>query len=129
MLAAMCAHNSGFLHGRRGDVPAALGALDRAADEYADLGVEAGFAAVLQVDRAQVLLDAGLEREAVRAAARAVELLEPTGNSAELAEAQLLHARSLLASDDPGAEVADAAARAFTRRAGRRGRCSPSTSA
>ena len=115
MLAATCAHNLGFVHGRRGDFPAALGAFDRAAALYAELHLDAGYAAVLLVDRAQVLLDAGLIREAVAAAARAVDLLAPTGNSVELAEAHLLQARALLAAEDRGAAGAgEAAAVAFT---------------
>ncbi|HEU5267211.1 MAG TPA: hypothetical protein VFU35_10950, partial [Jatrophihabitans sp.] len=100
MQGAACAHNLGFICGRRGDVPAALGWFDAAAAEYADLGVESGLAAVLLVDRATVLLDAGLPVEAGQAVARAIELLEPTGNSTELAEAQLLAARAALAAGD-----------------------------
>ena len=112
MLAATGAHNLGFVHGRRGDVPAALAAFDRAAGEYADLGVDAGMSAVLLADRAQVLLDAGLIREAVQAASRAVELLAPTGNTAELAEAQLLQRAGAARCGRPGAGGAGAAAAA-----------------
>ncbi len=94
---AMCSHNLGFVHGRRGDVPVSLGWFDATAREYDALDVESGLAAVLCVDRAQVLLDAALAQEALELAERAIRLLAPTGNGVELAEAELLAARAALA--------------------------------
>jgi tetratricopeptide (TPR) repeat protein len=92
-----CAHNLGFARGRAGDVPGALEAYAAAADAYASAGVEAGLAAVLEADRADLLLAAGLTEEAFAGATRGAELLTDTGNAADLAEVQLLAARAALA--------------------------------
>ncbi|MEP6559964.1 MAG: hypothetical protein ABJD68_02695, partial [Nakamurella sp.] len=100
MLVAACSHNLGFLHRRRGDLPLALSWFDQAKVDYAQLGVDAGLNAVLLADRAEVLLDAGLNLEAVRCSRLALELLAGTGNIVELAEAQLAAARASLAAGD-----------------------------
>jgi len=116
MLVAACSHNLGFLHGRRGDVPLSLGWFDRANDDYSQLGVEAGLSAVLLADRAEVLLDAGLNLEALRCSRRALGLLGSTANTVEYAEAQLTVARAALAAGNhhQAATHAAVAAELFT---------------
>lgn len=66
---AQAGHNRGIVAARRGDIPAALRLLDRAALRYADLGV---LEPDLVIDTGQALLAAGLATEAVDAAATAL---------------------------------------------------------
>ena len=119
---AAVAHNLGFARGRSGDIPNALAAFAEAADAYAAAGVEAGLAAVLETDRAETLLNAGLSEEAFSAATRSVDLLAASGNEADLAEARLLAGRAALADGrvDTAAELA-ARAEAALRDQGREG--------
>jgi tetratricopeptide (TPR) repeat protein len=97
VLSAMAAHNLGFAYGRRGDLPAALGAFSRAERAYRTAAAPEALAAVLEADRCEVLLVAGLVPEARMAAERAVETISRTSDRAYLAECQLLLARALLA--------------------------------
>ena len=115
ILAAMAAHNSAFAYGRRGDLPDALAAFDRAERAYAMLNNPRYQVAVLQADRCEVLLLAGLATEARQAAAAAVEALELTGDMAHRTECRLLLARALLAeaSYDEAIAQATLAARHF----------------
>ncbi len=91
---AVCAHNLGFVAGRRGDVPAALDWFDRAARELASLAPEA--LGTVAFDRAEVLLGAGLTAEALEDARRSLELLDASQNAFERAEARLVLARAAL---------------------------------
>ncbi|MGH9164524.1 MAG: hypothetical protein ACRDZW_03285, partial [Acidimicrobiales bacterium] len=95
VLAAMAAHNTGFAHGRRGNLPEALDAFDRAEAAYRDLDQPARLVAVLEADRCEVLLLAGLVAEAQAAATAAVDALVSVGDQAHLGEARLLVARTL----------------------------------
>ena len=116
LLAAMAEHNLGFAYGSSGDVPAALRAFDEALDRYERVGLDAGLNQVMvDVDRAQVLLDVGANRDALRSAKRAVRALIPGQNAADLAEARLLLARAHVALEhhDEAMAEADLAARAF----------------
>jgi tetratricopeptide (TPR) repeat protein len=97
ILAAMAAHNGAFAHVRRGDLPDALAAFDRAERAYAVLNNPRYQVAVLHADRCEALLVAGLVSEARAAATAAVRALEPTGDVANLTESRLLLARALLA--------------------------------
>ncbi len=97
VLSAMAAHNLGFAYGRRGDLPEALGAFSRAERAYGTAAAPEALAAVLEADRCEVLLVAGLVPEARMAAERAVETISRTGDRAYLAECRLLLARALLA--------------------------------
>ena len=97
VLAAMAAHNTGFAHGRWGNVPDALAAFDRAARAYAGLDRPGRLPGVLQADRCEVLLLAGLLVEARAAATAAVTAMEAAGEAAHLPECRLLLARALLA--------------------------------
>ena len=120
VLTAMAAHNTGFTHGRTGCLPEALAAFERAERAYAHLRRPARLVAVLEADRCEVLLLAGLVGEAREAAETAVAALESTGDVAHLSECRLLLARTLLAqgAHQKAAEEAGRAARAF--RAARR---------
>ncbi len=119
-LVAFAAANLGFAHGRRGDVPRALAAFARAEELFAALGHLRTSAAVLEADRCEVLLLAGLVVEARAAAQKAVDTVALTGNVAHLTECRLLLARSLLAGGAlrGASEEASSAAAAF-RGAGR----------
>ncbi len=114
-LAAMCAHNLGFVEGRAGDVPAALRWYDDASAKYSNSGVKGGNAVVLLVDRAELLLEAGLAPEATRLASQAVTMLDESADAADVAEARLLLGRALLSDGRPDESLAviDSAISAF----------------
>jgi CHAT domain-containing protein len=97
VLAAMAAHNTGFAQGRRGDLPAALAAFDRAEAAYARLENPARLTAVLLADRCELLLLAGLVDEAGGTARAAVQAVEASGDQTHLNETHLLAARASLA--------------------------------
>jgi tetratricopeptide (TPR) repeat protein len=111
-LAAMAAHNTGFAEGRRGNLPTALEACDRAEAAYRrlenpDLGL-----AVLQADRCEIYLLAGLVAEARTAATAAVTGIQALGEQSQLGESRLLLARALLAGhayEEAAAEATDVA--------------------
>ena len=111
-LAAMAAHNTGFAEGRRGNLPTALEACDRAEAAYRrlenpDLGL-----AVLQADRCEIYLLAGLVAEARTAASAAVTGIQALGDQSQLVESRLLLARALLAAhayEEAAAEATDVA--------------------
>jgi tetratricopeptide (TPR) repeat protein len=106
--------NLGVIEGMHGDIPAALAAIDRAADEYRKGGWP--MAAPL-MEKAEVLLSAGLATEALTVVSAAVSELSQGRKAADLAEARLLLARAQLAAGFPGpaSESAAAARRGFTR--------------
>jgi hypothetical protein len=113
VLAAMAAHNTGFVQGRRGDLPGALAAFDRAEQAYARLERPDRFVCVLETDRCEILLMAGLTGEARAAAETAVAAVAATGDQIDLAESRLLLTRALLAGadyDEARAEAADVVA-------------------
>ncbi|MDX6225002.1 MAG: hypothetical protein QOE64_1378, partial [Frankiales bacterium] len=87
-------HNLGWILARRGRLPEALHQLDLAEAGISELGVPL---AIYQLDRAEVLLAAGLFEEAREVASRAAEELADAGHQAELADAMLLAARAGLA--------------------------------
>ena len=100
VLVAMAAHNTGFAEGRRGDLPAALAAFDRAEEAYARLENPSRLTAVLLADRCELLLLAGLVDEAGAAARAAMAAVAASGDQAHLTETRLLAARALLAQGD-----------------------------
>ena len=117
--------NLGVIEGKRGDIPAALTALDSVAEVYRKVGVPM---APLLLDHGEILLSAGLADEALATVTAAVAELSQAGHAADLAEAQLLLARAQLSADAPGAASAStaaarAASRASTGPAGRRRPC------
>ena len=115
LLSAMAAHNVGFAHGRRGNLPEALAAFDRAERAYEALDSRHRLMAVLQADRCQILLLAGLVGDARAAAEAGVAALEKVGDQAHLTEGRLLLARALLAAGayEEAAAEAKGAARGF----------------
>lgn len=100
LVVAGAEHNLGFLCGRQGDIPQALLHFARAADSYAALDSPGRLTSVLGVDRCEVLLGAGLTREARHEAAAAVAGFENAGATADADEARLLLARAELAAGD-----------------------------
>lgn len=120
VLSAMAAHNLGFAHGRRGDLPDALAAFTRAEHAYEAVTAPEPLTAVLEADRCEVLLVAGLVGEARTAAERAVDTISRTRDTAYLAECQLLLARALLANQQfDGANHQASAVAGYFRATGR----------
>lgn len=113
-MAVMAAHDMGFTHGRRGSIPDALAAFERAERAYAALEAPHRFMAVLWADRCQVYLLGGLVREARADAEAAVAALEGV-DQVQLSEGRLLLARALLADGayERAATEASAAAASF----------------
>ena len=100
MLAAMAAHNLGFLDSRRGFLAEALIAFDRAESGYRKLAQPPKHLPIVHSDRAEVLLQVGLTTDARLSVGRAVEELQAAGTKADLIEARLLLARACLAAGD-----------------------------
>ncbi|MDQ1429017.1 MAG: hypothetical protein QOK39_2493 [Acidimicrobiaceae bacterium] len=119
VLVAMATHNLGFALGRLGELPDALAAFARAETAYTALGNPPRLVAVLEADRCEALLLAGLVAEAQAAATRAVEALVVVGDQAHLMEGRLLLARALLTGGDyhEAAEEATRAAKGFAKAA------------
>ncbi|HVR80293.1 MAG TPA: CHAT domain-containing tetratricopeptide repeat protein, partial [Acidimicrobiia bacterium] len=115
LIVAGCAHNLGFLEGRRGDLPAALGWFDRAEEAYNALGRPPGMVEVLQANRAELMLAAGLVSEAEKAVMAAISGLEKSDNKTDLTEARLLAAEVALANhhSEAALEAATTASREF----------------
>ncbi|NLF04113.1 MAG: tetratricopeptide repeat protein, partial [Actinomycetales bacterium] len=89
-------HNLGYAHFLAGDLPAALAAMAEAAR------VEQGASpAVALLDRAQVLVDAGLVAEADQLLAEAAELFEASRLEHDLAQVELTRARCALLVREP----------------------------
>lgn len=88
VLEFMSRHNLGYVRFVQGDLPGALREMD-AARTAAGPDIPEG---VPHLDRARVLLDAGLLQEARVVIGRAVDELEPLGAGAELADAHLTFA-------------------------------------
>lgn len=109
LVEAMCQHNLGFVLARQGHAAQALRHLDEAQRLFELAGGEDSQVALREVDRAEILADAGLLDEAVARARRAVELQRGRGDRTERGEAELLLARLLLlsGSHDEAAAVAD----------------------
>jgi tetratricopeptide (TPR) repeat protein len=112
--AAFVQENLGFVHARRGDVPAALGYYDLAERSYRALHAQLGS---LLADRSELLLSARLVSEARQAAAQAVAEFERERRRTGLPEARLLLARAATLDGDPASAVQEAqrAAREFAR--------------
>ena len=106
LMAATIRQNIGCVTALRGDLPQALADLDAAEPVIAATGGTRH--GLFEFDRCYVLLAAGLAREAMTSARRAVELLEQTAMGAELAEARLALAEAALANADAAAAQAAA---------------------
>lgn len=88
------ASNLGVVYGRGRRIPEALTQFTRADALYAKAGRPGRMMVVSELDRAEVLMHAGLVLDAVSAAGAAVRLAEPSGNRALLGDAHLLLARA-----------------------------------
>jgi tetratricopeptide (TPR) repeat protein len=106
--------NLGYVLGRRGDVPAALGYMDLAEEcirrQHAQVGA-------LLEDRAELLLSVQVVAEAREAAAQAVQAFRQEKRQVKLPEMRLLLARAAFLSGDPAESLRQAAraVREFTR--------------
>lgn len=109
---ASCSHNLGFLHGRRGDVPVALSWFDQVAEDDPRYVVDARSASVVLLDRAEVLMGAGMAAEALAVSERARAHLDDSENEVEVAEADLVLARIALAAGDRATAMSSARAAA-----------------
>ena len=103
-------HNLGYTEFLRGRLPRALAEMTRA-EELVEHPIS-------MLDRARVLREAGLTRDAQDLLARAEQLFDAGGLEQDLAEAQLARAECALVERDPARalELAAAAARRFARR-------------
>ncbi len=111
---AQARHNEGYIALLEGDVITALHAMTRARRTIDDMSTVA--VAIADVDRAEVLRDAGLTREAEELLARAAVQLGASRMPRLRAEAEFNLARSLLSNDPVRARhVARVAARRFER--------------
>lgn len=94
-------HGLGWAHSRRGELPTALRHLDEAGELFRRLGHES---LEVDVDRAEVLLSAGLHVAADQLAEHTTVRLVAAGNQSLAAEMSLLRARcALLDGDRPAA--------------------------
>ncbi|MDT4980419.1 MAG: hypothetical protein QOG07_2298 [Pseudonocardiales bacterium] len=97
LLQYMSLHNLGYLEYLRGDLPQALRTMDAAA------GLGLAIEGVPLLDRARVLVEAGLVREADEVLADAAKIFRRDRLAQELGETELERARCALASDDVAA--------------------------
>jgi tetratricopeptide (TPR) repeat protein len=112
--AAFVQENLVLVHRRLGDVPTALGHLDRAERLYRSLGAPLGS---LLLEGSELMLSVGLVSEAREAAEKAVADFVRTGRHLSTPEARLLLARTAVLDGDPQVGVAQArrAVRELTR--------------
>ncbi|HEV7658146.1 MAG TPA: CHAT domain-containing protein [Mycobacteriales bacterium] len=90
-------HNRGWCAGLLGDIPAALRHLEEAERQFAALHLPL---VELRLDRARLLLDAGLAREALVTADRLAAELSARGERSAYADALLVAAEAALAAGD-----------------------------
>jgi tetratricopeptide (TPR) repeat protein len=113
---AQAAANLAVLHGRARRLSESLREFDRAAALFAAAGNPSRTVAVMEIDRAEVMMHSGLLLDAVEAGRAAAELVEPSGNRMLFGDAQLIVARTLLAAGRvrQAMTAADRAASIFT---------------
>jgi tetratricopeptide (TPR) repeat protein len=113
LLQSMSLHNLGYVDFLRGDLPQALARMHEAAEQLGEPHM------VNLLDRARVLAEAGLVREADETLARATKIMHADRLAQELGEAELERARCALIADDvDGARRLAARARDRFRRRG-----------
>jgi tetratricopeptide (TPR) repeat protein len=94
LMEAKALHNFGYCQFLRGDIPAALGIMARAAARYAQC--DPGILPILMVDKARALLAAGLADDARTELDGAIALFRDQRLSQDQAEAELLQAQAAL---------------------------------
>ncbi len=94
---AQCMANLGVLHGRARHLSRSMRCFETAARLFAEVGNPARTVAIMEIDRAEVMMHSGLVSDAVSAARTAVALAAPGGNKVVFGDAQLLLARAELA--------------------------------
>ena len=116
VLRAKAEHNLGYVELLTGDIPAALRRMDEARPDLEPLS--AAMVAMINQDRAEVLVAAGLTEDAVVVLRSAVGALGSRSLRQQQAEAELVLARLLLMTDDltEARRVARQAARRFRSR-------------
>ena len=120
MLAAGAEHNLGFAFARAGDLAAALDLMASAEARFERMAESGAQLAIIQADRADVLLKAHLLDDARDEADRALAAMEADGNVTDTADISLLAARARLAAGDlDGARAAARRAAALFERHGR----------
>ncbi len=120
MLAAGSEHNLGYAFARAGDLAAALDLMASAEARFERMADSGAQLAIMQADRADVLLKAHLLDDARDEADRALAAMEADGNVTDTADISLLAARARLAAGDlDGARAAARRAAALFERHGR----------
>ncbi|MEQ8438205.1 MAG: CHAT domain-containing protein [Ilumatobacter fluminis] len=100
---AMGIGNRAVLYGRARRLADSVRTFDEAIEAYRTIGSPARHVALIEIDRAEVLMHSGMVADAVAAAHRAVELVEPTGNRVLLGDALMIVARAELEAGLPTA--------------------------
>ena len=110
--AALVTANLGVVHARAGRTLVALQHFDQAQAQYEAAGRPLRTMAILEMDRGETLLRAGLFGDAVAAARLAVAHSKASGNQVSVGDAMLLLARAHLAEEnlDAAERAADSAA-------------------
>ena len=117
---ALIVGNLGVVHARAGRTSSAMQHFDRALAMYVSAGRPLRTMAILETDRAEMLLRAGLFDDAVPAARRAVTHASESGNVVTRGDAELLLARTYLAAGMLEAARRTASDAAVLLRGGRR---------
>ncbi len=120
VIAAGVVANLGVVHARAGKIVVALQHFDEARDLYVSAGSPLRMMAVLEADRAEALLRAGLFEDAVAAAHAAVARAGTGANSVSRGDVALLLARTQLAAGLFGTARRTASEAARLLRVGRR---------
>ncbi|MFT3855742.1 MAG: CHAT domain-containing protein [Ilumatobacteraceae bacterium] len=120
LMAAVAAHNLGYLDFLLGRFPQALAAFAAARARYAELGSPGRIGFELDADECRLLLAAGFPEEALAIALRSIDDGVATGNVHQQADAELLAARAHIQLHAPEqAALAAGRAAALFRDAGR----------
>ena len=100
VIAAGITANLGVVHARAGRIMPALVHFDRASELYESVGNPLRMMAIMETDRAETLIHAGMFGEAVSSAKLALAHARASGNLVNRGDAELLLARAQLAAGD-----------------------------
>src|SRR3954469_12606365 len=121
VIAAGITANLGVVHARAGRIMPALVHFDQASELYETVGNPLRMMAIMETDRAETLLHAGMFGEAVSSAKLALAHARASGNLVNRGDAELLLARAHLAAGDAVNAERSARLAAKTLLEGRRG--------